>query len=83
MNSEPDYVELLTAIVTPIVEHDEAVSIEEVRDQDAVQLQLKVSPSDAGRVIGRGGATIGSIRTVVDFAGRRNNDRVTVHLMDD
>jgi predicted RNA-binding protein YlqC (UPF0109 family) len=47
-----------------------------------VALEFVVEQSDAGRVIGKGGATIRAIRETIQFAGSKNDDRLSVELRD-
>ena len=61
-----------------MVDHPEAVQVNERAGQYAVTLDLKVDERDAGRVIGRGGRIAKSLRDVLGIAAAR--DRKRVHL---
>jgi predicted RNA-binding protein YlqC (UPF0109 family) len=72
--------EFLLEIVRRIVEDPGAVSVEEVeRDGDAV-LRLTVAESDRGKVIGRQGRIIRSLRTLVRAGGAREGKRYLIEI---
>lgn len=52
------------------------------RDIRGVQvLHLQVAPEDAGRVIGRRGATAAALRTVLSALAQRTGERVELEIM--
>ena len=72
--------EFLLEIVRRIVEDPGAVSVEELeRDGDAV-LRLTVAESDRGKVIGRQGRIIRSLRTLVRAGGAREGKRYLLEI---
>lgn len=72
--------EFLLEIVRRIVEDPGAVSVEEVeRDGDAV-LRLTVAEDDRGKVIGRQGRIIRSLRTLVRAGGAREGKRYLLEI---
>jgi uncharacterized protein len=74
--------ELLTYIAQNLVEHPEAVSVNEVNRDGELVLELRVAPEDMGKVIGRQGRIAKEIRTVVRSYAQRKNTRVTVDIVD-
>ena len=73
--------ELLYYIARSIVDHPDAVSVNEVTRDDMLILELSVDPSDMGKVIGRQGKIAKSIRSVVKAAAIRDNIRVNVDIV--
>lgn len=72
--------EFLLEIVRRIVEDPGAVSVEELeRDGDAV-LRLTVAEDDRGKVIGRQGRIIRSLRTLVRAGGAREGKRYLLEI---
>lgn len=55
---------LLEFILIHLVEHPEEVSVEETEDDRGTVFLLHVHPDDVGRVIGKGGSVIQSIRNI-------------------
>jgi uncharacterized protein len=74
--------ELLEYLARGLVEHPDEVIVNEVRDDDAVVLELSVADEDYGSVIGRGGRTASALRTVVKAAAVKEKRRVFVDIVD-
>lgn len=74
--------EMLAYIVENLVEHPEEIVINQVENHDTVVFQLKVAPSDMGKVIGRQGRIAKEIRVLVKNAGMRDNKRILVDILD-
>lgn len=55
---------LLEFILIHIVNHPEDVVVEEEQDEHKVTLTIHVNPEDIGRVIGKGGSVIHSLRNI-------------------
>lgn len=72
-----DLVVLTETIIKKIVSDNESVSVKEFEsnEENTVQIEVVVSSDDLGRVIGRNGRTINSIRTVVQAAASLNGNR--------
>jgi len=80
--ADPTYADVLAQVVRPLLTAPDALTIEEVRTKNAVRLDFAVAADDGGRMIGKGGGTIRAIRTLLEFAAARNDDRVVVELKD-
>ncbi len=63
--------ELLEYLAREIVDDPDAVEVTETTDDRGLLLTLRVAQDDMGKVIGRGGRTARSIRTVVKAAAVR------------
>lgn len=74
--------EIVRTIVEPLVENVEAVEITETTNGNEVFLELKVSPDDMGRVIGRKGRIAKAIRTVLKSAGIKADKYVTLNIVE-
>ncbi len=74
--------DLLTYIAKSLVENPDAVSVTEVQTEDGLVLELRVSPDDMGKVIGKHGRIAKEIRTVVKSAALRDNIKVSVDIVD-
>ena len=75
--------ELLEYLARGLVEHPDAVRVNEVEEDDgAIVLELSVADDDYGNVIGRGGRTAAALRTVVKAAGVKSQRRVFVDIVD-
>ncbi|NTV89798.1 MAG: KH domain-containing protein [Clostridiales bacterium] len=73
--------ELLEAIARSLVDYPDEVTVNEVENEDALILELKVSKEDMGKVIGKQGKIAKAIRTVVKAAAIKENIRVVVEIV--
>ena len=74
---------LVRVLVEPIVEFkDELEVTESVTEQGDILVEIGVNEEDAGKVIGRQGRVIKSIRTLARAAASRVGERVEVELID-
>ena len=60
--------ELVTFLVQQLVSHPDDVVVNVTEQEDGDLLEIKVAPQDRGRVIGKEGHTIKSLRVLVDIA---------------
>ena len=72
--------EALAHLVKGIVEHPDRVRVASREGARGDVLEVRVHPSDLGRVIGRGGRTAQSLRTIVSSLAI--GDRVRVDVVD-
>ena len=73
--------ELLETIVKPLVENPDEVNVTLVEREDADVLELRVNPSDMGKVIGKQGRIAKAIRSVVKAASSKDNTIVDVEII--
>ena len=74
--------DLLTYIAQNLVEHPQAVDVQETETDGNVVLELRVDPSDMGKVIGRQGRIAKEIRTLMRSVDQRQGKKVSVEIMD-
>ncbi|HLW73030.1 MAG TPA: KH domain-containing protein [Candidatus Babeliales bacterium] len=60
--------ELVTFVVQQLVSHPQEVVVSMSEKDDSNLLEIKVAPEDRGRVIGKEGHTIKSLRALIDAA---------------
>ncbi len=74
--------ELLLYMAKNLVDDPDAVNVTEVPAEDGTVLELRVAPSDMGKVIGRQGRIAKEIRTIVKTVAQRTGEKVTVDIVD-
>ena len=74
--------QLVEDIAKALVDVPEEVSVREVAGEQVTVLELKVAPSDLGKVIGKQGRTARSIRTILGAAGMKVNRRFTLEILE-
>lgn len=74
--------QLVEDIAKALVDLPDQVSVREVEGEQATLLELRVAPSDLGKVIGKQGRTARSIRTLLGAAGMKLNRRFTLEILE-
>ena len=74
--------ELLLYMAKNLVDNPDAVSVNEISNEDGTVLELRVAPVDMGKVIGRQGRIAKEIRTIVKTVAQRDGTKVTVEIVD-
>lgn len=74
--------DLVTEIAKALVDLPEEVVVREVEGEQVTVLELRVAPSDLGKVIGKQGRTARSIRTLLGAAGMKLNRRFTLEILE-
>lgn len=72
--------ELVEVMAKALVEHPEEVSVTETEKNGELMVELKVAPSDMGKVIGKQGRIAKAIRSVVKAAASKEEKKVTVEI---
>jgi len=72
--------EFLEYVVKSLVSHPDDVKVTRNVDEMGVLLSLKVNPADMGQIIGRGGSTARTIRSLLRLVGLRNKARVNLKI---
>ena len=67
-------------IITAIVENPDAVSIEEKEEEGILNLIVTVAPEDMGKVIGKEGKVIRSIRNIMKIKAMKHDVRINISL---
>ncbi len=73
--------EIVEIIAKALVDHPEAVIVEEKDEDRMTVFELHVAQEDMGKVIGKQGRIAKAMRTVVKAAATRENQRVTVEII--
>ena len=74
--------ELVESIAKALVDHPDDVQVKSVEGEQVTVLELRVAPSDLGKVIGKQGRTARSIRTLLGAAGMKLNRRFTLEILE-
>ena len=73
--------ELIRYIVTALVDDAEAVQIDEREDDSVITIEIRVSPDDMGKIIGKQGRIAKAIRVVAKSVATKNNKKVRVDII--
>jgi predicted RNA-binding protein YlqC (UPF0109 family) len=74
--------DLVFTLVRGLVRDPGRVRVRERTERGRVQIEISLDPGDRGRVIGRGGRTVGALRTVLGAVARRHGHSCTLEILD-
>jgi len=74
--------ELIENIAKSLVDNPQDVHVNEIVGEQSIILELKVAPTDMGKVIGKQGRIAKAIRTVVKAAALKEEKKVVVEIID-
>jgi hypothetical protein len=74
--------ELIEYIVRALVDHPDDVRVTEIDGERTVVFELRCHADDVGKVIGKGGKTVGAIRTLLSTAAAKENRRAMLEVVD-
>ena len=73
--------ELVEVIAKSLVEHPDEVVVTETENEKSILVELKVAPSDMGKVIGKQGRIAKAIPSVVKAASSKEDKKVVVEIL--
>ena len=74
--------ELIQLLVEQLVNNPGAVEVKEAQVDAASVIELRVAKEDFGRVIGKQGRTVESLRTILNAVAARNNRKVILQIIE-
>ena len=78
---EPDLKGLVEYVARALVDHPDAVKVDEVQDGNTTVYELEVDEEDIGKVIGRQGRVVRGLRALVKAAATRKGVRVDLDVV--
>ena len=72
--------DILSFIITGIVEKEDSVKVDEEENQGIVNLTVSVDPSEMGKVIGKEGKVIKAIRNVMRIPAMKQSKKIYITL---
>lgn len=73
--------ELVEVVAKSLVDHPDEVVVTETEKDNATIVELRVSPTDMGKVIGKQGRIAKAIRSLVKAAASKDDKKVIVEIM--
>ena len=73
---------LVESVVRPLVDFEDDLEVTSREEGNTIIVEVSVNEEDAGKVIGRQGRVIKSIRTLARAAASRNDMHVEVEILD-
>lgn len=69
-------------ILEQLCEHKDQIKVEANRDDLGILVTVTVADEDMGKLIGKQGQTISSLRTLVRIIGARDSERVNLKVLE-
>jgi predicted RNA-binding protein YlqC (UPF0109 family) len=73
--------DLVEYIAKALADNPSQVHVSEIEGENSLILELRVSPDDMGRIIGKGGRTANAMRTLVRVLAAKQGKRVTLEIV--
>ena len=73
--------EFIAYLIKNLVDLPDAVDINIVENEQGTVVEVKVSPQDVGKVVGRQGRTVKALRTIAMTVGARVGRRVRLEVI--
>ncbi len=74
--------ELIELIIKGIVDNPDKVEINEIIGERSSIFEVRVDSNDIGKVVGKKGRNIKSIRTIVNAAAQKIDKRIIIEIVD-
>ena len=74
--------ELIEEIAKALVDSPDDVRVNEIEGEQSSMIELRVNPSDLGKVIGRQGRTANAIRIILSAAGMTIGKRINLEIIE-
>ena len=74
--------EILKTIIENLVDDINSIEITETENNNIVDLQVKISKNDMGKVIGKQGRTANAIRTLMKSVAGKENKKINIEFVD-
>jgi len=73
----------LEYVVKGLADRPDAVSVTPVQREGTTIYELRLHPTDMGRIIGRQGATVHAIRSLLQVGGARKGQRCALEIVEE
>jgi predicted RNA-binding protein YlqC (UPF0109 family) len=81
VESGTEFTVLVEYIVKSIVDDPDKVSVSQFDEGGRIMIEVNVAEADMGRVIGRGGSVVTSIRSLVQVLAAKQGKRVSLEII--
>lgn len=82
MTNDGSLKDVIETIAKALVDNSEEVSVKEIDGEATIVLELRVSPQDLGKVIGKQGRTARAMRTILRGAGMKLKKRFVLEILE-
>ncbi len=80
---ETTVAEIVEMLIKALVDEPDEVQVTENKGEKTLVIEARVAKKDMGKVIGRSGRTIDSLRTIVAACGAKRRQRCIFQIIED
>ncbi len=73
--------ELIETAIRALADHPDRVRVVEMEGEKTLLFEVRCHPDDLGKIIGKGGRTIGALRTLATAIAHRTGRRALVEVV--
>ena len=81
MENGSEFTDLVEYVVKSIVDEPDQVTVSQYDERGSIMIEVTVAEADMGRVIGRGGSVVSSIRSLVQVLAAKQGKRVSLEII--
>lgn len=70
-------------LVSKFVDEPDAVEVSEISHGNSVSIEVRVAKKDMGRLIGKRGRTVRAIRSLLYFAGQKQQRKYILNIVEE
>ena len=74
--------DLVAAMVKALVDKPDQVQVRMIEGEETIVFEVRVDPTDLGKVIGREGRMAKAIRTILGAAGTKLRKRIALEILE-
>jgi len=74
--------DLVEAIVKVLVDYPDQVQVRMIEGEETIVFEVRVDPTDLGKVIGREGRMAKAIRTILGAVGTKLRKRIALEILE-
>jgi predicted RNA-binding protein YlqC (UPF0109 family) len=82
MYQEPELKDLIEYIAKALVDEPNNVTVSAVESETSVIVELRVSPEDVGKVIGKAGQTAKALRKILSAAATKHRKKSLLQIIE-
>src|SRR5215472_15858848 len=81
-HAKPTMKDLVEAMVKALVDYPDQVQVRMIEGEETIVFEVRVDPTDLGKVIGREGRMAKAIRTILGAVGTKLRKRIALEILE-
>lgn len=81
-STKDNSLDFIRYVIANLVENQDDIIVEKSIDELGILITLKLNKEDMGRIIGKNGQTIKSIRTLLRIIAKKENQKINLKIIE-